>query len=78
MSMTLEQIAEKARNYAIKPGERRARRVSLMRALRSDCAISGGTRTEQKTKGQTISGCAEHQQEQLVTVGPNGNARPIA
>jgi hypothetical protein len=35
MTLTLEQIAEKARKHVVTPTERRAQRVSLMMGLRS-------------------------------------------
>jgi hypothetical protein len=35
MSLTLEQIAEKARKHVVTPVERRAQRISLMMGLRS-------------------------------------------
>ncbi|HVU42997.1 MAG TPA: hypothetical protein VHD86_18280 [Xanthobacteraceae bacterium] len=35
MTMTLEQIAEKARRHVVTPAERRARRASLIKALRT-------------------------------------------
>jgi hypothetical protein len=34
-TLTLEQIAEKARNHRVTPAERRAQRVSLIMGLRS-------------------------------------------
>ena len=34
-TLTLEQIAEKARNHKVTPAERRAQRVSLIMGLRS-------------------------------------------
>jgi hypothetical protein len=35
MALTLEQIAEKARNHVVTPAERRAQRISLMMGLQS-------------------------------------------
>lgn len=46
-SLTLEQIAEKARTHTITPAERRAQRVSLMMGLRSK--NSSWTREEVKS-----------------------------
>lgn len=44
MTMTLEQIAEKARKHVMTPAERRARRVSLIKALRAGKATATTTR----------------------------------
>jgi hypothetical protein len=35
MTLTLEQIAEKAKKHVVTPAERRAQRISLMMGLRS-------------------------------------------
>lgn len=52
MSMSLEQIAEKARNHVVTPAERRARRVSLLKALRAGRSTAT---TERKPPPGTIA-----------------------
>ena len=51
MAMTLEQIAETARKHVVTPAEQRARRVSLMKALR---AGHSAATTERKPPPGTI------------------------